>query len=51
MTNIIFSDEIHKVCDSADLKNILRSLVDENETCMICGHDHSFTGKEKIWER
>jgi hypothetical protein len=50
MTSIILSNEVHKDCDS-DLENILRSLVDEHDICMICGHDHSFTGKEKIRER
>ena len=37
MTNIIFSDEVHKDCDSDDLENILRSLVDENGICRMCG--------------
>jgi hypothetical protein len=50
MTNTIFSDEVHKDCDSDsdDLESILRSLVDENGICRICGRDHSSTGKEKI---
>jgi hypothetical protein len=43
MTNIIFSDEVHRDCDSGDLENILRSLVDENGICRTCGHDHGFT--------
>jgi hypothetical protein len=48
MTNIIYSDEVLKDCDSDDLENILRSLVDENGICRACGQDHSFTGKEKM---
>jgi hypothetical protein len=47
MTNIIFSDEVHKDCDSDDLENILRSLVDQNGICRTCGRDHSLE-KEKI---
>jgi hypothetical protein len=41
MTNIIFSDEVHKDCDS-DLENILRSLVDKNGVCRACGEDHKY---------
>jgi hypothetical protein len=48
MTDIALSDEVHKDCDSDDLENILRSLVDENGICRTCGHNHSFTGIEKI---
>jgi hypothetical protein len=51
MIDIILSGEVHKDCDSDDLENILRSLVDENGICRACGQDHSFTGKEKIQER
>jgi hypothetical protein len=49
MTNIIFSDEVHKDCDagSDDLENILRSLVDEKGICRICGQDHSLQEKRK----
>jgi hypothetical protein len=50
MTKIIFSDEVHKVCDSDsdDLENILRTLVDKNGICRTCGCDHSPRGKKKI---
>ena len=47
MIDIILSDEVLKDCDSDDLENILRSLVDENSICRICGRDHSFTEKRK----
>lgn len=47
MTNIIFSDEVHKDCDSDDLENILRSLVDEKGFCRICGRNHSLQEKRK----
>ena len=47
MTNIIFSDEVHKDCDSDDLENPFRSLVDENGICRMCGRDSNFTEKRK----
>jgi hypothetical protein len=45
MTNIILSDGVHKDCDSDDLEDILRSLVDENRICKTCGQDHSLKVK------
>lgn len=47
MTNIIFSDEVHKDCDSDDLESILRTLVDKNGICRTCGCDHSPREKRK----
>ena len=51
MTISTFDKEVHKDSYDDDLEKILASFVDENGICRTCGHDHSFTGKEKIQER
>ena len=43
MTNIIFSNEVHKDCDSVDLESILGLLVSKKrhllDVCCFCFYD------------